>query len=129
MSIFTHTTVGSNDRARSKAFYEPTLAALGVDYMGELGDAASVYGAQGTPAFVVFTPVNGEPAACGNGATIGFSAPTRAAVRAFHEAGVAHGGKDEGAPGPRTFTPTAYAAYLRDPDGNKITAYCFADGE
>ncbi|MEZ5928178.1 MAG: hypothetical protein R3C55_06825 [Parvularculaceae bacterium] len=35
-------------------------------------------------------------------------------------------GKDEGLPGPRTFTPTAYAAYLRDPDGNKICTYCFA---
>jgi hypothetical protein len=43
----------------------------------------------------------------------------------FHKAGLANGGTDEGAPGPRTFTPTAYAAYLRDPDGNKICTYCF----
>ena len=40
---------------------------------------------------------------------------------------LANGGTDEGAPGPRTFTPTAYAAYVRDPDGNKICAYSFTD--
>jgi catechol 2,3-dioxygenase-like lactoylglutathione lyase family enzyme len=129
MSIFTHTTVGTNDRAKSKAFYEPTLGALGVDYIGELGEAGSIYGANGAPAFIVFTPIDGQAAACGNGPTIGFAAPTREAVRQFHAAGVANGGSDEGAPGPRPFTDTAYAAYLRDPDGNKITAFCFKDGE
>ena len=55
-----------------------------------------------------------------------FVAPSRDAVHKFHEAGIANGGTDEGLPGPRTFTPTAYAAYLRDPCGNKICAYCFA---
>ena len=129
MSIYTHTTVGTNDRAKSKAFYEPTLGALGVDYIGELGEAGSIYGANGAPAFIVFTPANGEPACLGNGCTVGFAAETREAVRKFHAAGLANGGTDEGAPGPRAFTPTAYAAYLRDPDGNKITAYCFKDGE
>ena len=43
--------------------------------------------------------------------------------------GLAHGGTCEGAPGPRAFAPTAYAAYMRDPTGNKICAYCYADGE
>ncbi len=46
-------------------------------------------------------------------------------VHKFHEAGLANGGFDEGKPGPRSFSPNAYAAYLRDPDGNKITAICF----
>ena len=64
-----------------------------------------------------------------NGGTLGFAATTRAQVRAFHEAGLANGGTDEGAAGPRAFTPTAYAAYVRDPAGNKLCAYCFADGE
>jgi hypothetical protein len=50
-------------------------------------------------------------------------------VRAFHDAALATGGKDEGAPGPRAFSPTAYAAYVRDPVGNKLCAYCFANGE
>ncbi len=128
MSIFTHATVGTNDREKSKTFYGAALKPLGVNYIGELGEAASMYGAD-SPAFIVFTPSDGKPASCGNGGTVGFAAPTRAAVREFHAAGLANGGTDEGAPGPRSFTPTAYAAYLRDPDGNKITAYCFADGE
>ena len=125
-SIFTHTTVGSNDRAKSAAFYTPTLATLGINHLGELGEAGTLYGAD-SPQFVVFTPVDGEPAQCGNGVTISFAAPSREAVRKFHEAGLANGGTDEGGPGPRAFTPTAYAAYLRDPDGNKICTYCFAD--
>ncbi len=125
-SIFTHTTLGSNDRAKSAAFYKPTLATLGINHLGELGDAATLYGAD-SPQFIVFSPSNGEPAHCGNGVTVSFAAPSRDAVHKFHEAGLANGGTDEGAPGPRPFTPTAYAAYLRDPDGNKICTYCFAD--
>jgi len=126
MSIFTHTTVGSNDRAKSAAFYDPTLGTLGIKNLGELGEDGTLYGAEG-PEFIVFTPIDGQPAQFGNGATVGFAAASREAVRAFHAAGLANGGTDAGAPGPRTFTPTAYAAYLRDPDGNKICSYCFAD--
>ena len=63
-----------------------------------------------------------------NGGTLGFASPTRDAVHKFHEAGLANGGTDEGEPGPRTFTPTAYAAYLRDPDGNKVCTYLFRRG-
>ena len=55
-------------------------------------------------------------------------APDRAAVHAFHEKALAAGGTCEGPPGPRSFTPTAYAAYVRDPDGNKLTAYTFVPG-
>ena len=53
-------------------------------------------------------------------------AASRDAVHKFHEAGLANEGTDEGEPGPRSFAPNAYAAYLQDPDGNKITAICFA---
>jgi catechol 2,3-dioxygenase-like lactoylglutathione lyase family enzyme len=75
---------------------------------------------------VILTPSNGEPACSANGGTVGFAATSRDAVHKFHEAGLANGGVDEGMPGPRSFAPNAYAAYLRDPDGNKITAICFA---
>ncbi|MGX0000567.1 catechol-2,3-dioxygenase [Pantoea piersonii] len=44
---------------------------------------------------------------------------------AFHSAGLAHDGTDEGKPGPRDHLPGAYAAYLQDPAGNKITTYTF----
>ncbi|MGK6435995.1 VOC family protein, partial [Klebsiella pneumoniae] len=54
-----------------------------------------------------------------------FAAATPEEVDAFHAAGLAAGGADEGQPGPRGHLPGAYAAYLRDPAGNKITAYTF----
>jgi catechol 2,3-dioxygenase-like lactoylglutathione lyase family enzyme len=128
MSIFTHVVVGTNDKAKSTAFYDAALAPLGVKNLGPMGENGVLYGAQ-SPEFLITKPANGQPACHANGGTIGFHAPSRAAVRAFHAAGVANGGTDEGAPGPRSFTPTAYAAYLRDPCGNKICAYCFEPGE
>ncbi|PXB73460.1 glyoxalase, partial [Pseudomonas aeruginosa] len=52
-------------------------------------------------------------------------AATPAEVDAFHAAGLAAGGTDEGQPGPRGHLPGAYAAYLRDPAGNKVCSYTF----
>lgn len=124
MAIFTHVVVGANDVAASRRFYDATLGALGIRNLGPFGANAFLYGIEG-PEFVLTKPVNGQPACHANGGTIGFAAPSRAAVHEFHKAGLENGGTDEGAPGPRTFTPTAYAAYLRDPCGNKICAYCF----
>lgn len=128
MAIFTHVTLGARDLGESKKFYDAALSALGVANVGPMGDNGWMYG-KGGPEFIVLKPANGQAACHANGGTLGFAAATRAQVRAFHVAGLANGGTDEGAPGPRTFTPTAYAAYLRDPCGNKICAYCFADGE
>lgn len=128
MSIFTHTVLGANDLEESRKFYDAALGALGIDNLGKMGENGILYG-KGSPEFIVTKPANGGAACLANGGTLGFAAETRAQVRAFHEAGLANGGKDEGAPGPRAFTPTAYASYLRDPVGNKICAYCFADGE
>jgi catechol 2,3-dioxygenase-like lactoylglutathione lyase family enzyme len=79
------------------------------------------------PAFIVARPGNGE-APTSNGMTIGFAGATTAEVDAFHAAGLAAGGTDEGAPGARSHLPGAYAAYLRDPAGNKICSYTFIDG-
>ena len=125
MAIFTHVVLGANDVAKSRKFYDATLAALGIKNLGPMGDNAFLYG-KDSPEFLVTKPANGKAACFANGGTVGFAAPTRDAVQKFHAAGMANGGTDEGQPGPRTFTPTAYASYLRDPDGNKICAYCFA---
>ncbi len=125
MSVFTHVVVGTNDLERARTFYDATLGALGMKYMGPMGEHAHMYGVD-RPAFMVTRPRNGQPACFANGGTIGFAAATRDAVNAFHAAALANGGSDEGQPGPRPFSPTAYGAYVRDPDGNKLTAYCFA---
>lgn len=56
---------------------------------------------------------------------VGFMAKTYAEVDAFHAAAMAHGGSDEGGPGPRPhYRPKWYAAYMRDPAGNKIAIVC-----
>ncbi|MEP7350282.1 MAG: VOC family protein [Sphingorhabdus sp.] len=128
MAIFTHVCLGALDLNQSKGFYDAALGTLDINNLGPLGENGFLYGKE-APEFLVLKPANGEPATFANGGTLGFAAESRAQVRAFHEAGLANGGVDEGEPGPRAFTPTAYAAYLRDPAGNKICAYCFADGE
>ena len=125
MAIFSHVMVGTNDPEKSKAFYEATLGAIGLKCTGAFGDRVMTYGAE-MPEFFVTIPADGKPACHANGGTIGFIAPSRKAVHAFHEAGLANGGTCEGEPGPRDVMPNAYAAYLRDPDGNKICTYCIA---
>jgi catechol 2,3-dioxygenase-like lactoylglutathione lyase family enzyme len=127
MAIFTHVVLGANDVARSSKFFDATLGALGIKNLGPFGDNGVLYG-KDSPEFLITKPANGKPACFANGGTVGFHAPSRAAVHEFHQAGIANGGTDEGQPGPRSFTPTAYAAYLRDPEGNKICAYCFLPG-
>jgi catechol 2,3-dioxygenase-like lactoylglutathione lyase family enzyme len=125
MAIFTHVVLGTNDLVTGRKFYDATLAALGVKNLGPMGENGFLYG-KDSPEFLITKPLNGKPACFANGGTIGFAAPSRDAVRQFHAAALANGGADEGAPGPRNFTPTAYAAYVRDPDGNKLCTYCFA---
>lgn len=121
--VFSHACVGANDLARSSAFYDAALAPLGVKNLGPFGENAVLYG-KDKPAFLVLRPGNGE-APSGNGVTIGFAAQEPGQVDAFHAAGLAAGGVCEGAAGPRQHLPGAYAAYLRDPAGNKICAYSF----
>ena len=122
MAIFTHVVIGTNDVARARTFYDSVLGTLGIKRVMNLDDA-SLWGTEG-PEFMVTKPGNGLPATYANGGTISFAAPSRAAVHEFHEAALANGARDEGAPGPRSFTPTAYAAYIRDPDGNKLCVCC-----
>lgn len=123
--VFSHAMLGARDLDTSVKFYDATLAPLGVVNLGPFGEDWMLYG-KDKPAFIVVRPGNGEPPSS-NGVTIGFAAATTAQVDAFHAAGLAAGGRDEGAPGPRTHLPGAYAGYLRDPGGNKICAYTFTE--
>ena len=71
------------------------------------------------------TPADGKAACLGNGSMLAFKAPSRAAVESFYRAALETGGRDEGGPGVRGETdPPFYAAYVRDPEGNKFCAYC-----
>jgi catechol 2,3-dioxygenase-like lactoylglutathione lyase family enzyme len=129
--MLTHIMVGSSDAEASRAFYDAALSPLGIaKSQMPPGAPRHFYGAFGKGTmFAVGIPGNGEPATAANGGTIGFGAPDAAAVDAFHAAGLANGGTCEGAPGPRPNAPgNAYGAYLRDPDGNKICAFCQLPG-
>lgn len=120
--VFSHAMIGANDLATSATFYDAALGALGIKNLGPAGGWI-LYG-RDKPAFLLTKPSNGE-APSSNGVTIGFAAASPAEVDAFHAGGLAAGGSDEGAAGPRDHLPGAYAAYLRDPAGNKICAYAF----
>src|SRR6266576_3176112 len=96
MAIFTPVTVGTNDLAKARAFYDAVLAPLGYKRLKDLGDRGSCWG-QSAEEFLVLTPADGKPACPANGGTVSFEAPSRAAVDGFHKAALAAGGKDEGA--------------------------------
>lgn len=120
-----HVSLGVRDMARARAFYEPVLGTLGLRPIHILPPAMAF--GDPTPVFWLAHPVNDEPATPGNGVHVCFRAPTRASVCAFHAAGLVTGGMDAGAPGPRqNYLPSYFAAYLFDPDGNKIEAVCYS---
>jgi catechol 2,3-dioxygenase-like lactoylglutathione lyase family enzyme len=120
--MLNHVFLGTNDVEKSRAFYHATMAAIGVSPVGEYPHA-TIYANEGG-ALAVGKPANGEPATVANGGTLGLKAKTYAEVDAWHAAGLANGGTDEGAPGVRENSPgKMYGAYLRDPDGNKICVF------
>lgn len=123
--MFLYITLGTNNLAAAKRFYDAVMPTLGLSLRATEPDEVGY----GPPApdrirFWVTKPYDGRPATTANGAMPAFDAPNRAAVDAFHAAGLAHGGTDEGAPGLRPYGENFYACYLRDPDGNKLSAVC-----
>jgi catechol 2,3-dioxygenase-like lactoylglutathione lyase family enzyme len=115
--------VGSNDVARSKAFYDALFTAVGGN-AGIQDDKGRLIYMHNDGLFLVTPPIDGEPATAGNGCTIGFAMTSPAQADAWHAAGVAAGGKAiEDPPGVREAGfGKLYLAYLRDPDGNKLCA-------
>jgi catechol 2,3-dioxygenase-like lactoylglutathione lyase family enzyme len=126
--MYTHVMVGTADPKAAKQFYDATMQALGKPASPMPEDSPRHF--YGSPdgvggGFGVGLPANGEAATSANGGTIGFAAKDKAMVDAWHAAGLANGGSCDGPPGHRSQAPgNAYGAYLRDPDGNKICAFC-----
>ena len=119
-----YVTLGTNNLVRARSFYAPVLATLGVVVLNE-GDSETAYGLPSAeqPSLYVTQPYDGQSATRGNGSMLALTAQTAEQVQAFHAAALAHGGLDEGAPGLR-YSPTFYSCYVRDPDGNKLSAVC-----
>ena len=114
---------GTRDIAGAIKFYDAIAEDLGAKRIMDIPDGAVYQGAQGG-IFIIGKPFEGE-ASVGNGAQIGFSAPSRAAVDAVHAKALSLGGKDEGKPGLRGPAEYGmYACYFRDLDGNKIIVNC-----
>jgi catechol 2,3-dioxygenase-like lactoylglutathione lyase family enzyme len=122
--MFYYITLGTNDLKRTAKFYDAVMKPLGIARSmmddGEVGYAAS--GSDRTLLYITRPYDKSRPASHGNGTMLAFPAPSRAAVDAFHAAAVANGGTDDGKPGLRPYAPDWYAAYVRDPDGNKLSA-------
>ncbi|MEI8299434.1 MAG: VOC family protein [Pseudomonadota bacterium] len=120
--MFSHLMIGTNDLERAKAFYDPLLATLGIP--AATVDGHRIFYIAKTGVFSVTKPINGEPATCANGATIGFAASSTEQADAWHAAGLAAGGTAcEDPPGAREGRAgKLYLAYLRDPDGHKLCA-------
>jgi len=120
-----YVTIGALNSEQSGKFYDAVLGAIG--YARAFSDGGWIgYGQKGSDEHDVFLcpPFDGKPATSGNGTMIAFKAGSRDQVGAAHAAGLAHGGKDEGAPGYRPPDKQSwYGAYLRDPTGNKIAVF------
>jgi catechol 2,3-dioxygenase-like lactoylglutathione lyase family enzyme len=121
--MFSHVMLGADDIDAAKKFYDAALGALGAR-PGMVDPKGRVMYIHNGGIFMVTKPINGAPATCANGATLGFAAATQEAADAFHAAGVAHGGTAiEDPPGLREGAGMKlYLSYLRDPAGNKICA-------
>ena len=122
--IISFVMVGTNDLEKSSKFYDSILVHLGMKrvtiterYIG-YGHSSEDSGVK----FYITKPHNKENANAGNGTMVALSAETKEAVDKFHKTALEKGATDEGAPGPRS--DGNYYGYIRDHDGNKITARC-----
>lgn len=119
--MFTHVCLGADDLAQARAFYVPVMEALGIPLVKET-DSRLIFFKDGQT-LLVGHPIDGRAATPANGGTISLAADSAEMVDAFHAAGLANGGSEEGAPGARPQADNRYGAYLRDPTGNKICAF------
>lgn len=115
---------GTNDLGKARSFYDATFGALGLPPSQTPTNYPIVmYKLPGDHNFVVGPARDGKPATHANGGTILFNVDSEDQVRAWHAAGLAHGGTCEGPPEPKPQTRGVFGAYLRDPDGNKLGVY------
>ena len=123
--MFDHVSIGVRDIAGAKRFYDAALAPLGYKCLRESPTLLG-YGSDGVALWISPTasPVPADP---NSGLHFCFAAPNREGVDTFHAAALKLGGKDNGQPGlRRDYGDNYYAAFVIDPDGYRLEAYCAA---
>ena len=114
-----YVTMGTNDIKKAAGFYDKLCGEMGMRRIMEL-DTFIVWGGAGRGGgFALAVPYDGRPMSVGNGVMAAFA--VKAEVDRVHALALSLGGSCEGPPGPRT--ENFYAAYFRDPEGNKLNAY------
>ncbi|MSO98685.1 MAG: VOC family protein [Rhodospirillaceae bacterium] len=122
--MLSHVSVGVANVGRAKAFYDAVLGTLG--YRRLMGGSYGYAWGISFPAFWAQKPFNGKRPTTGNGVHVCFNAKSKTAVDAFYTTALKRGGRCDGPPGLRIdYTANYYAAFVKDPDGNKIEALCF----
>lgn len=120
-----YVTLGTNDLARSTAYYDELLKLVGAGRTFD-GDTFVAWGTDpAEPSLSVTTPFDGQPATVGNGVMVAIPVLSEGQVQSFHARALELGGSDEGAPGDRG--DNFYAAYFRDLDGNKLAVFCLVE--
>ena len=122
-----HVSIGVSDISRSRKFYDATMKAIGYACLSEADDSLG-YGKDRVQLWVNIAkkPVKPDMEL---GLHFCFDAPTRKSVDAFHKAAMAAGGRDNGKPDLRAdYGADYYAAFVIDPDGYRIEAYCSRAG-
>ena len=117
-----YVTLGTKDLARAAAFYDALLGTIGASRYMESDRFIAWAVSPTAPSLGVALPYDGNAATVGNGTMVALVVDSRAKVDALHRQALDLGGSDEGAPGPRG--EGFYAGYFRDPDGNKLNAFC-----
>jgi catechol 2,3-dioxygenase-like lactoylglutathione lyase family enzyme len=116
-----HVSLSVTDSARSQAFYTKALAPLGYKLISEYDGGFGIGSEGGSSVWVSSGPAQ-KPIA-----HLAFRARDRRQVDQFYRAALEAGGRDNGKPGPReNYSPTYYAAFVLDPDGNNVEAVCHA---
>lgn len=117
-----YVTLGTNDLPRAVAFYDALMAEIGARRIMETEQFVAWGTSMDQPGLSVTHPHDGQPATVGNGVMVALAMDSTDKVDAVHAKAIELGGTDEGAPGART--DAFYAGYFRDPDGNKLNAFC-----
>jgi catechol 2,3-dioxygenase-like lactoylglutathione lyase family enzyme len=121
-----HLSIGVRDIAQTRKFYDAALKPLGYTCVSP-GESSLGYGRETASLWILASP-RPVPADMQSGLHICFTAPTRKSVDAFYKAALAAGGSGNGGPGLRAdYGNNYYAAFVLDPDGYRIEAYCGKD--